>query len=248
MAKRFIDTSKYRQAWRKLDPRFRAAYAWLVENADAAGFWVVDLDFFKFECGYALELDKFIKAVGGAVVRHGLDKINLVDFIQVNYGELKEGYNPHKPALRALHSSTLTGTTSSLNQAWPKLEDEEEDEEEDVSKKKEHAIEIRDERFEALWKTYQGKGAKGKARDYWAKLNEEDRAAIIAKAPAYVASTMDDRLSFRKNLEGWINPAERRWEAPVITQMPATNGQRTQTQAERDAELDRITDQRYAGY
>lgn len=139
MAKRFIDTSKYRQAWRKLDPRFRAAYAWLVENADAAGFWVVDLDFFKFECGYALELDKFIKAVGGAVVRHGLDKINLVDFIQVNYGELKEGYNPHKPALRALHSSTLTGTTSSLNQAWPKLEDEEEDEEEDVSKKKERA-------------------------------------------------------------------------------------------------------------
>lgn len=93
-----------------------------------------------------------------------------------------------------------------------------------------------------------GKGAKGKARDYWAKLNEEDRAAIIAKAPAYVASTMDDRLSFRKNLEGWINPAERRWEAPVITQIPATNGQRTQTQAERDAELDRITDQRYAGH
>ena len=114
--------------------------------------------------------------------------------------------------------------------------------------KKEHATEIRDERFEALWKTYQGKGAKGKARDYWAKLNEEDRAAIIAKAPAYVASTMDDRLSFRKNLEGWINPAERRWEAPVITQIPATNGQRTQTQAERDAELDRITDQRYAGH
>ena len=138
MAKRFIDTSKYRQAWRKLDPRFRAAYAWLVENADAAGFWVVDLDFFKFECGYALELDKFIKAVGGAVVRHGLDKINLVDFIQVNYGELKEGYNPHKPALRALSASTLTEQEPSLNQACPKLEDE--GEEEDItSKRKERA-------------------------------------------------------------------------------------------------------------
>ena len=138
MAKRFIDTSKYRQAWRKLDPRFRAAYAWLVENADAAGFWVVDLDFFKFECGYALELDKFIKAVGGAVVRHGLDKINLVDFIQVNYGELKEGYNPHKPALRALSASTLTEQEPSLNQACPKLEDEGE-EEGITSKRKERA-------------------------------------------------------------------------------------------------------------
>lgn len=130
MAKRFIEYRQITvQAWRKLDPRFRAAYAWLVENADAAGFWVVDLDFFKFKCwGYALELDKFIKAVGRAVVRHGFQTINLVDFIQVNYGELKEGYNPHKPALRALHSSTLTGTTSSLT-LHPELEDEEDEEE-----------------------------------------------------------------------------------------------------------------------
>ena len=135
MAKRFVDTSKYRQAWRKLDPKFRAAYAWLVENADAAGFWVVDLEFFKFECGYALELDKFIKAVGGAVVRHGSDKINLVDFIQVNYGELKEGYNPHKPALRALSASTLTDQEPSLVQACVKLEEEGEEESKTVRKK-----------------------------------------------------------------------------------------------------------------
>lgn len=74
-----------------------------------------------------------------------------------------------------------------------------------------------DERFDALWKTYEGKGAKGKARDYWKKLDEADRSAIIAKAPEYVAATSGENLTYRKNLEGWINPQERRWEGPIPT-------------------------------
>jgi hypothetical protein len=77
--------------------------------------------------------------------------------------------------------------------------------------------EAKDERFDLLWKTFEGKGAKSKAREYWLRLAEEDRADISAKAPAYCASTSGDRLAYRKNLEGWINPAERRWEAPIIT-------------------------------
>lgn len=136
MSKRFIDTSKYRQAWRKLDPKFRAAYSWLVENADAAGFWFIDLDHFRFECGYALDLEKFLRDIAGAVIRHDAEKLSIVDFIQVNYGELKEGYNPHKPALRALAASKVS---SSLGQASSKLEDEGEEEEEGKGLKKERA-------------------------------------------------------------------------------------------------------------
>ena len=83
------------------------------------------------------------------------------------------------------------------------------------SKRKERTRET-DPRFNELWKVYEGKGAMGKAREYWEKLSEEDKAAIIAKAPAYVLATSGDDLKYRKNLEGWINPQERRWEAPII--------------------------------
>ncbi len=70
-----------------------------------------------------------------------------------------------------------------------------------------------DPRFEALWLTYERNGSKGKALAYWHKLPEEDRAAIEAKVDAYVKSTPGG--DYRYNLEGWINPAERRWEKPL---------------------------------
>jgi hypothetical protein len=245
MSKRFIDTERHRKELRGVDCKLRLAHEWLWQNCDAAGVWSLDTDLFKFECGYALNVEALLKACQW-VKQLSNGSLFLTDFVQVNYGTLKPGYNPHKPVYRSLQANGIDPETQQFEDLPnPCLRVEEEGEEEDSSKKKEHATEIRDERFEALWKTYQGKGAKGKARDYWAKLNEEDRAAIIAKAPAYVASTMDDRLSFRKNLEGWINPAERRWEAPVITQIQATNGQ--QTDEQRRAERNRIIAERYAG-
>jgi hypothetical protein len=72
---------------------------------------------------------------------------------------------------------------------------------------------VTDPRFEALWLAYERNGSKGKALDYWKKLPENDRTAIEAKVEAYVKSTPGGE--FRLNLEGWINPAERRWERPI---------------------------------
>lgn len=100
----------------------------------------------------------------------------------------------------------------------------------------------KNEKFEALWQTYEGKGAKGKAREYWAKLTEEDRGAILAKAPAYVASTSGADLAYRKNLEGWINPAERRWEAPIISRKVEAPKPKVWTKAEAIEEVRRIRD------
>lgn len=81
-------------------------------------------------------------------------------------------------------------------------------------KEKERAKEM-NASFTALWTTYEGYGAKGKALAYWKRLSEEERAAIIAKAPAYVASTPG--CAYRKQLEGWINPDNRLWERPIVT-------------------------------
>jgi len=74
--------------------------------------------------------------------------------------------------------------------------------------------------FERCWVLYKRKGVKAKALRYWKKLNAEDRAAIEAKIPAYVAS---NDLCYLKNFEGWINPTNRQWEDVVVSKA-SSNG------------------------
>lgn len=95
-----------------------------------------------------------------------------------------------------------------------------------------------DPRFEALWITFDRYGAKGKALHYWTRLPEEDRAAIIAKAPAYVASTPG--CAYRKQLEGWINPDNRLWERPIVDRAAADKPKGPMTYAEARAKLEAI--------
>ena len=68
-------------------------------------------------------------------------------------------------------------------------------------------------RFESLWKAYGMKGTKTIASRRWEKLPEADKQAIEKAAGPYVASTPDKM--YRKNLEGWINPANRIWENAI---------------------------------
>ena len=63
--------------------------------------------------------------------------------------------------------------------------------------------------FEDSWKEYQRKGSKQKALKYWKRLSQSDRDEIKARIPSYVTSTPD--LTYRKNFEGWINPANKLW-------------------------------------
>lgn len=104
MAKRFIDTSKYRAQWRTMPINARLTFYWLWENCDAGGVWEIDPDYFKFQTSMKWDTDAIIKHLSGHVVKISAHAVWLVEFIEVNYGELKDGYNPHKPAIRsALH-------------------------------------------------------------------------------------------------------------------------------------------------
>ena len=84
--------------------------------------------------------------------------------------------------------------------------------------------------FEALWITFERYGAKGKALAYWKQLSAEDRAAVVSKAPAYVASTPG--CEYRKQLEGWINPVNRLWERPIVQRGSSEAAKRPMTKEE----------------
>ena len=68
--------------------------------------------------------------------------------------------------------------------------------------------------FEDAWVLYQRKGSKKQSLRYWTRLSENDKRAIKAKIPSYVASTPEVR--FRKDFQGWINPANRKWEDKLM--------------------------------
>jgi len=114
-------------------------------------------------------------------------------------------------------------------------------EEEDRSKKKEGGN-LKDEAFEKFWIAYERKGNRKSAEQEWQKISPEDHAAIMANVPKYNASKPD--MQFRRDGERYLK--HRVWEDAIVipTNKTATNGQ-ARTQAERDAELDRIVDERY---
>lgn len=246
MAKRFVDTDRYRKSLRGVDCKIRLAHEWLWQNCDQAGVWITDLDLFKFECGYKLEVDALLKACPW-VRQLPNGALFITDYIDVNCGKLKEGYNPHKPVFRSLEANGIDPLTlqfQDLPNPCQRVVDVDV-EEDNTQGKKERASEpdtVADD-FEALWIVYERYGAKGKALAYYRKLSQEDRDAIHAKAAEYVASTHG--CEYRKQLEGWINPDNRLWERPIVKRNTATNGQ--QTDEQRRQERNRIIAERYAG-
>ena len=165
MAKRFIDPDLYKRQLRGCDPKLRLAFYWLWENSDAAGIWAIDLDLFKFELGYALKVEDLLKACPW-VRRLSNGSLFMVDFVPTNYGELKPGYNPHKPVFRSLEANgvePLGLQFQDLTKACPSLEEEGEGKEEDTQEGKERAHEpeiipagVSKELFDALkaWEQY----------------------------------------------------------------------------------------------
>lgn len=174
-SKRFIDLSIFGKAWRKFDPSLKLHWIYLWNNCDESGVYIIDDDLFEFENGFEFDLENFKKNFTEFIIISD-DKILLKHFIEVNYGFVKEDYNPHKPLLRAISKNNLI-LNSSLNQACFKLEDEEEeeckDEEGGNNKKQIEKIDYKkiEEKFNSLNHSF----------PKISKINESRKSAIRAR-------------------------------------------------------------------
>ncbi len=80
-----------------------------------------------------------------------------------------------------------------------------------------------DEQVAQLLDLFEGYGTRSRVRAHWRKLPAEARAEIMAKAPAYVASTApkgadgDTGKPYRCKCENWIKPEDERWKEPIVT-------------------------------
>ena len=223
MAKRFVDTDMFRKPMvRTLQPRFKLLWLYLLCECDHAGVWDVELDVAGMRLGFDMEEQKCLDAFGSAIVPFdGGKKWWLPDFVRFQYGELNPLNRVHASVINVLsrYEKELQKEGAYKPLISPLQGAKDKDKENTVRRKEQPK---KDERFDLLFVKYDRYGAKGKSLKYWQALPEPDKAAIEAKVDEYVKSTPG--CDKRMNLEGWINPAERRWERPIIVREIQGNG------------------------
>ncbi len=245
MAKRFIDTGLFRKPFmRSLEAPYKALWIYLLCECDHAGVWCVELDVAEMRMGMKLDPVKALEKMQGAVIEiDGGAKWFLPDFIEFQYGTLNAENRVHESVLKILEKNNIDLDNIGENKPLiSPLQGRKDKDKEKVSIKKKDAKIEKDEGFEKFWIAYERKGNRKSAEQEWQKISPEDHAAIMANVPRYNASKPD--IQFRRDGERYLK--HRVWEDAIVipTNKTATNGQ-ARTQAERDAELDRIVDERY---
>ena len=115
MAKRFIDTKMFTKSWfRKLQPRHKLFWLYLLGNCDYAGFWDADIELASFQLGIKLNSREFLKDVNGRIKvwnDDGSEKWCIVKYIEFQYGELDPNRPIHRNVINLLeHHLQSTGS------------------------------------------------------------------------------------------------------------------------------------------
>lgn len=102
--KRFIDTEIMVRPWfRKLEPRLKLLWLWMITQCDMAGVLDMDWELASFVIGDKVEESDLEAMNGNAKVLRG-NKIWLPKFVEFQYGVLGEESRVHKGVLKSLES------------------------------------------------------------------------------------------------------------------------------------------------
>lgn len=151
MAKRFTDTEKWKIAWfRKLSPKHKCAWSFILDNCDHAGLWYEDIEIMSNFIGDEIvpgELEEFFK---GKIYRIEDHKFFIKDFIDFQYGELNPNNKVHKSVLKKLEKIgvDIKGLTNSSLAPYEApcigAKDKDKDKDQDKVKEKEEEEEKED--------------------------------------------------------------------------------------------------------
>lgn len=105
--KRLTDTFKWEHAWfRKLKPKMKCAWFYLLDKCDHAGVWSVDFETIEFHIGEPISKED-LELFGNRLKWISEDKIWIPSYLTFQYGTLKEDCKPHRAAADRLRSLSL---------------------------------------------------------------------------------------------------------------------------------------------
>jgi hypothetical protein len=109
MAKRLTATDKWDKAWfRKLSPRHKALWQFLIDRCDQAGMWEIDLETVSHFINDTTNItEEDFKVFGPRLERYSDEKFWIVDFVSFQCGELSERSPAHKPIFKLLKKYNL---------------------------------------------------------------------------------------------------------------------------------------------
>lgn len=198
MAKRFTDTEIWNDPWyREMKTEGKIFWSFLKDRCDAAGFWKKDYKLASFQCGIEIS-DELLRQLNEGKERvkdHG-EHLEIVQFVEFQYGVLKDEVKPHRPILRLMENYKLKGYRKGIN--TPKDKEKEKDKETET----ETVVS-----FDDFWKIYPKKAEKKKAEEKWNRLSRETQELILKDLPR------------RKETKSWK-------EGFILNPMTYLNGER----------------------
>lgn len=112
MAKRLSDTDKWKKPFiRGLEGAYKLLWLYILDDCDHAGIWQVDFEVACIRIGEDVKSEKALKEFGDKIqVLNGGTKWFIKDFIEFQYGELKENNRLHVSVLNLLEKNKVGAT------------------------------------------------------------------------------------------------------------------------------------------
>jgi len=109
MAKRFSDTDKWKKPFiRGLQGAYKLLWFYILDDCDHAGIWHVDFDVAEIRIGEKIDQKKAEEAFYGKIeIINGGSKWFIKDFIDFQYGELKENNRLHVSVINILQKNKV---------------------------------------------------------------------------------------------------------------------------------------------
>lgn len=105
MAKRYTDSCKWNHKWfQNLPLKMKAAWLYLWDNCDHAGFWSVNVELMSFQIGTKITLDEIETFFKDRIQPHG-EYVSIIDFLGFQYGKsLNPSNSVHKSVIEILNN------------------------------------------------------------------------------------------------------------------------------------------------
>ena len=116
MAKRFTESTKWKKLWiRKLDPKYKLFWFYLLDNCDHAGIDDADIESASFHIGIEYDKEEILEVFNRKIVPFKKDKWFIPKFVEYQYGELNENNRAHLSVINILTKYNLLGSNKALN-------------------------------------------------------------------------------------------------------------------------------------
>ena len=109
MAKRFLETTIFDKQWfRKLSPKLKLAWFYIISRCNHAGIWECDIELMSFQIGDSYTLQELLDSFGENIESLGDDKYYLTKFISYQYGlPLNPKVKVHSSAIKILNKYNI---------------------------------------------------------------------------------------------------------------------------------------------